>query len=791
MRNRFASLAGLVLLALVSTACPKGGSDYDKGKEAELQKDYDTALIHYERALQSDPSNPVYQGRATRMRFNAAQMHVDRGHKLRDQGLLEPAAAEFEKALAIDPSSFVAEQELRKTLELIVAQRQADAQAGQKEQQERTGPPIVAFDQVPEGPIELRPLSRAPLDLRITEDAKRIFETIGKLAGINVIFDPEFQPRRITVELDRATLEQALDVASLMTKSFWKAVTPNTIMVIPDNAAKRRAYEEQIIKTFYLANTMQAAELNEAVQLIRAILDVKRISPSTANNAIIIRDTPDKVAVAEKIIRDIDQARPEVQIQVTIMAARRDRLRELGVVPSSTVPLIFTPRSVVQPENPPGDAAAVTLENLRHLSSADYSLILPSATAMALLTDSTTKVLQNPEVRATDMQTAKLRIGDKVPFATGSFSPGTVGVGVSPLVNTQFQYQDVGVNVDVTPRVHTNREVSMKIKVEISNVSGRVNIGGFEQPIFGQRIVEHDVRLREGETSILGGIVDTSTRISIEGWPGLAQVPILRWLFSSETKELMETEVLIALTPRIIRLPEITGVNVRPLAVGTDEQIYLPRSGEPAPAETTPEEPPAQEQKPPATPVPGTAPQPQPPAEQPAPRPPAPQAQSQPQAPGPDTAPPSAPAEATQSPPTTTGPMRISFQPRQARLKVGAQVAVELTVSNARDLFGMPMQLAFDPKVLELVEVHHGGFLAGDQPAALVHRVDKEAGTAIISVNRPPGTEGVTGDGTVFTLVFRGVTAGRSQLQIQNVAPRDSKQKLLPADAALGEIVVE
>jgi general secretion pathway protein D len=538
MRNRFVSLAALVLLALLSTACPKGGSDFDKAKEAELQKDYDTALIHYERALQQEPGNPIYQARAQRMRFSAAQMHVDRGHKLRDQGLLEPAAAEFEKALAIDPSSFVAEQELRRTLELIVAQRQADVQAGQKEQEQRTGPPIVAFDQVPEGPIELRPLSRAPLDLRITEDAKRIFETIGKLAGINVIFDPEFQPRRITVELDRATVEQALDVASLMTKSFWKAVTPNTIMVIPDNAAKRRAYEEQIIKTFYLSNTMQAAELNEAVQLIRAILDVKRISPSTANNAIIIRDTPDKVAVAEKLIRDIDQARPEVQIQVTIMGARRDRLRDLGIVPSSTVPLIFTPRSSIQPENPPGEAAAVTLENLRHLSSADYSLILPSATAMALLTDSTTKVLQNPEVRATDMQTAKLRIGDKVPYATGSFSPGTVGVGVSPLVNTQFQYQDVGVNIDVTPRVHTNREVSMKIKVEISNVSGRVNIGGFEQPIFGQRIVEHDVRLREGETSILGGIIDTSTRVSIEGWPGLAEIPILRWLFSTETKEL-------------------------------------------------------------------------------------------------------------------------------------------------------------------------------------------------------------------------------------------------------------
>ncbi|HXE74298.1 MAG TPA: cohesin domain-containing protein [Candidatus Xenobia bacterium] len=786
MKNRLTSLVGIAFLALVSLACPKGGSEFDKGKEAELRKDYDTALIQYERALQSDPGNPIYQARAQRMRFYAAQMHVDRGHKLRDQGLLEPAAAEFEKALAIDPSSFVAEQELRRTLEMIVAQRQAQAQAGQKEEEQRTGPPLVAFDQVPEGPIQLRPLSRAPLDLRMTEDAKRIFESIGKLAGINVIFDPEFQPRRITVELDRATLEQALDVASLMTKSFWKAVTPNTIMVIPDNAAKRRAYEEQIIKTFYLSNTMQAAELNEAVQLIRAILDVKRISPSTANNAIIIRDTPDKVAVAEKIIRDIDQARPEVQIQVTILGARRDRLRDLGIVPSSTVPLIFTPRSSVQPENAPGTGTsttdAITVGNLGRLSSQDYSLVLPSATAMALLTDSTTKVLQSPEIRATDMQTAKLRIGDKVPYATGSFSAASVGgVGVNPLVNTQFQYQDVGVNVDVTPRVHSNREVSMKVKVEVSNVSGRVNIGGFEQPIFGQRIVEHDVRLREGETSILGGIIDTSTRVSIEGWPGLAQIPILRWLFSSETKELQETEVLIALTPRIIRLPEIGAMNVRPLAVGTDEQVYLPRTGEATP-ETTPEEPPKQEEKPPTTTTPGVVPPAQPQQQPPTPRPPAPQAQTQPQAPGP------APAATSVAAAT---PLRIAFQPAQSRLKVGAQAAVEVTLSNAKDVFSVPFQFSFDPKVVELVEVHHGGFMAGDQPATLVHRVDKEAGTAIVSISRPPGTGGVSGSGIMVTLLFRGVAAGRSPIQIQNVLARDAKQQPLNVEASVAELVVE
>jgi len=760
MRIRYLSLPGLALLALLTAACPKGGSDYDKGVEAELRKDYDTALIHYERAYQADPKNQLFEMRAKRIRFHAAQMHVDRGHKLRDQGLLEPAAAEFEKALAIDPSSFVAEQELRRTLDMIVAQRQAEAAAVAAQQLEAA--PIIPFEQVPEGPPVLRPVSRAPIDLRVTEDAKKIFETIGRLAGINVIFDPEFQPRRITLELERATLEQALDISALMTKSFWKTVTPNTIMVIPDNAAKRRSYEEQIIKTFYLSNTLQAAELNEIVQLLRTIVDVKRISPSTANNAIIIRDTPDKMAVCEKIIRDIDQARPEILIQVVVLQARRDRARELGIIPSTSVPLIFTPRAAVGPES---DVDAVTLGNVKRLSSQDYSLILPSATAMALLTDATTKVVQNPEVRATDGQTAKLRIGDRVPYAIGSYQPGIGGVGVNPLVNTQFQYQDVGVNLDITPRVHSNREISLRVKIEVSAVTGSVNIGGIDQPIFGQRIIEHDIRLREGEVNILGGIVERSNRVTVTGWPGLGQIPFLRFLFSSESKELQESEVLIVLTPRIIRLPEITAMNLRPMVVGTDEQVALPKSAAPAPTE--PQGEPEGEQPPPT----GT---PQTPTQAPT--------SPQPQSPAPQ-----APAQEAPAGPQMT----VGFSPQQGQVKVGERLAVSVVASGASNLFAVPFQLSYDTEVVKLIEIHHGGFLGGEQPAALVHRIDAENGTAIVSVSRPPGTGGVSGDGALVTLIFEGVAAGRARLAIQNISARDAQQRAVDVQTTVGEIQVE
>jgi len=736
--RRFSILSVLLGVVLLATGCPKGRSDYRQGRQAELQKDYDTALIHYERALKQDPANVEYELKAKRLRFEAAQMHVSRGQKLREQGSLEGAVAEFEKALAIDPASFVAEQELRRTLELLAERRVAEVQASRQAEPA----PAKALEVLPEAPPELKPLSRAPINLKLTADAKQVFETIAKLAGINIIFDPDFQPQRIPMELVNATLEQALDITALMTKTFWKAVTANTIMVIPDTKQKRQAYEEQIIKTIYLSNVTSPAELNEVVQTIRTLLDTRRITPSTAQNAIIIRDTPDKVAVAEKIIRDIDRAKPEVLVQVAVLQARRDRARELGILPGTTVPLIFTPRSPVEEET-----EALRLNELKRLSTADYSVVLPSAMAMALLTDATTKVIQNPEVRVTDGQTAKLRIGDRVPIAVGGLLPGIGGVTISPVVQTTFQFQDVGVNLDITPRVHSSREVSLNVMVEVSSVTGRTNIGGIEQPIFGQRRIEHNIRLREGEVNILGGIVERTELKKLQGWPGLSQVPFLRYLFSSERVETLENEILIVLTPRIIRLPEITALNLRALPVGTDETVALRSAAEPAPPAPAATAPPAQPAAPEVRPEPA----------------------------------PEAPTEAAQ----------LRFESAQVALSVGQAANVSLVVANVRDLFSIPLMVQFDPKVVELTEVHHGGFLAQDgRPVALVHRVEAETGTAIISLTRPPGSGGISGSGPLVLLVFRALTVGRTALRIIELDARNAVREPLPLQTTVGEIFV-
>ncbi|MCL5289353.1 MAG: hypothetical protein M1453_15325 [Acidobacteria bacterium] len=753
MRRLSKTVLLLVGSTLLLAGCPKGNADFQAAKKAEAIKDLDTALIHYERALRADPQNVSYRLKATHLRFEAAQAHVAKGQKYRDSGELQLAVAEFEKAAAIDPSSPVAGQELQRTMEMLAA-RQAQSQP------QPTGPP-EGQEKVPlllEKPPELTPISREPINLRLTNDARIIYETIGKLAGVSVLFDADFQPRRISTELTNVTLEQALDVVALQSKTFWKPVAGNIIFVVPDQQQKRRDYEEYVVKTFYLSNTVQAQDLTEIVNGLRQLFEFRRIQQVNSQNAIIIRDTPDKIALAEKVIRDIDKAKPEVVIQVAVLQARRDRARDLGIEPGSSSVLSFSPRNPTGGTGTSGTSTSnqVRLSDLQRLSSGDWSLSLPGAKATALMTDSATKIIQNPEIRAVDGQSAKLRVGDRVPIATGSFQAGLGGTAtgtggaagfINPLVNTQFQYQEVGVNIDITPRVHANREVSLKVSIEVSSVTGKSNIGGIEQPIISQRKIEHDVRLREGEVNVLGGLVEESETKSISGWPGLAKIPFFRYFFSGETVNKVENEVLIVLTPRIIRLPDISAANLRSISAGTDANPQVRRADE-APKPAAP------------------APRPQPP-----------------------TAAPPAQAPAPE-PGAETRPARLRFEPQALNLKPGETATVNVVVEDVKDLFSIPMLLQYNPAVISVEEVRHGGFLSGGtQEIAIVQQIIKEKGQAIISATRQPNTPGIGGTGTLVGVVIRGVAAGSSKLQIVQVNAKDSAQKPIPLVA--GEATVQ
>src|SRR5580700_1200406 len=756
--RRCSSVILCVGIGLFAAGCPKGQTDYSKGRKAETIEDYDAALEFYQKALKADPNNAAFKIRINQTRFQAGEMHIKLGLKARENGDLQGAAAQFQRAQNIDPSSSIAGQELKKTLALIAEQTHAGDGA--------RPPGEDDAQQYLSAPPQLKPLSNVAITYKASGDAKIVFDTIGKLAGLTVIYDPDFPARRISVDLNNLTLEQALQVASFESKAFWIPLTENIIMVAPDQTTKRRDYEEEVLRTFYLSNTVTPQDLTEIVTGLRQLFDLKRIQQLNSQNAIIIRATPDVLTLVSKLLNDVDKAKPEVVIQVEVLEARSDRMRNLGVSPGQSASIAINPNATTTTGSTTTSTTTnnTTLTTLRNLNGNDYSVTLPNFTANAVLTDTYTKIIQNPELRSVDGQQAKLKIGDRIPIATGSFQAG-VGVGavgsaglVNPLVNTQFQYQDVGVNIDITPRVHPNREVSLKTKIEVSSVTGTSTIGGISQPIISQRVVEHDIRLKDGEAFILGGLIERTDSKTLNGWPGFAKIPILRYLFSTDSTDHEEDEVLIVMIPHIVRLPDWTRENLRGMYSGTDQSIQVKRESAIRTPATEPPKPAAQG-------PPGVAPG---------------AAVPTPGASGPGSTPAVSPPQGQ--------PGKMRFEPGTLALKVGETKTVAVVVENVSDLFSIPMLLQYNPAVVSIEEFQHavsegqhGGFLSGGtQEIAIVSNINKEKGQAVISATRQPNTAGVSGSGTLLAIVIKGIAPGSSNLSIVQQNAKDSQQRPIP-----------
>jgi general secretion pathway protein D len=705
---------------------------------------------------------------------------VHRGQVLRDSGKLDEALVLFQQALAIDPSLFIAQQEVKKTLQMMNDIKNPQPQAA--------GPPNTLERKLRDaaGPVELAPISNTPITVKLTEDSKVIYQTIGQLAGVNVLFDPDYTSRRIKVELNGVTLEEALEIAALESKTFWRPVTPNTIFIAQDNPAKRKELEQSVLKTFYLSNLSQPTELQDVVNAIRSVLDVQRVQQLLSQNAVVVRGTPDQIALAEKLVDDLDKARPEVIIDIAVMQVSKDKSRTLGLSPptSATVALqsninTTTPTTTTgtTTTSSTSSGTGLSLNTLGNLNATDFQVTIPSANLSAVMSDSDTKLIQNPQIRALDGQKATLKIGDRVPVATGSFQPGIGGVGINPLVNTQFQYLDVGVNIDITPHVHANREVTLKIVMDISSVTGQSSIGGISQPIIGQRKIEHEIRLKDGEANLLGGMMEDQQTKSLSGIPGLAQIPILRYLFGQTQQDHSENEVIFAIVPHIIRSTDVNEINQRAIDIGTSTTIALRHVNKPAavPQAAVPVSTPAN----PA--APGQAPGiavptnqgPQGPASQ-----------------NPATQVPGAPTPAPG--PSGAGGTSFIFDPPTITAVKGNTFVVNLLISGAQNVYSVPVQMNYDPARLQLVNVSNGGFLSQDgQAVALVHREDETTGTLQITATRPPGAGGVSGQGAVVTLTFQAKTSGQTPLTITRGGARDPGLQSIIVNGAQASVTVQ
>ncbi len=795
--KRVAVVLFIALIATLPAAADKAKSLWEKGRDAEARQKYEEAYDFFKQAYDLKPKDLRYRVAFERTKFLAAASHVHRGQILRDSGKLEEALLEFRAAVEIDSSSFIAQQELRRTQQMIDDQKRNE-QKPQASTKDR-------FSDVA-GPVELAPVSNQPLTLKLTEDTKVIYETIGKLAGINVLFDPDYTSRRIKIELNGVTLNQALEITALESKTFWRPVTPNTIFVAADTPAKRKEVEQSVIRTFYLNNLSTPTEIQDVTNTLRQILEINRVQQLPTQGAIIVRGTPDQIALAEKLINDIDKARPEVVIEVAIMQVNKDKLRQLGVQPptSSTVTLQSantTSTSGSATNSGTGNTVSgsttsgstLTFNDLANLDARNFAVSIPSATVNFLLSDSNTKVIQNPQIRALDGQKASLKIGDRVPVATGSFQPGIGGVGINPLVNTQFQYIDVGVNIDVTPRVYASREVGMKVMLEVSAVTRTSNIGGIEQPVIGQRRIEHEIRLKEGEVNLLGGIMEQSDVRSISGIPGLSQIPVLKYLFGSEKKEVVDNEIVFALIPHIVRGQEVNEINTRAVDVGTANAIDLRRETrapeQPAPSGTAPRSAgqsgtvqgvpvaPAQQQNPAPVQQQNPAPAQQAPTQQPP-------AQPQPPITSPQQ-------QASQQTPVVSGQAVLSFDPPTINQASGQTFTVNVSMAGAQNVYSVPLKITYNPNALSLVNISNGNFLSKDgQAVALVHRDDAQTGNIQVSATRPPGSGGVSGEGVVFTLTFQARAPGQSTLNIDRAMLRDGGMQPMQAQGSQAVVTI-
>jgi general secretion pathway protein D len=520
--------------------------------QAERQQDWDRAVVEYTNIVREEPQNQNARLALERARLRATQVHVANGRRLASVGKLNEALVEYQIASQLSPASTEIEDAVRNIRHALRA-KVAVAQDGKTQLQSL----IERTRELPPAGLDLPADATLPDSLVFREASSRdIYTALARFAGVSVVFDPAFRDATIAIDLRKSSLEQALASVSASTRNFYRITAPRTLVIVPDTPAKRREYEEEVVRTFYLSN----GDVKETIDLLRIVIDARKISSVAGTNAIALKDTPERVAAAGKLIAAIDKARPEVVIDVEVLEVNRGRLKEYGL-------------QIASPGSPGIDGAAainqpgLTVRDLQTLTSADVFLTsFPALFYRLLKTDSSSRVLANPQLRALEGTAAQARFGERVPVPSTVFQPiATGGVNQQPV--TSYVYENIGVNIDITPRTHHNDDVSLALKVEVSAISGE-GYGGL--PTFGSRSVNSIIRLRDGETSVLAGLIRDEERTSIDGIPGLSDIPYIGRLFGHNKTERIESDIIITMTPHIVRVLDLTEADLRPFRVGRD-----------------------------------------------------------------------------------------------------------------------------------------------------------------------------------------------------------------------------
>lgn len=762
---------------------------FKRGQLAEAREDYDTAFTNFQKAYNLSPTDLMYKEAYFRVRGEASAVHQLKGRKLFDTGDEQGALMELLRATEIDPTNEAAQQEIQQIRSLHQEQPVETPAAIPQPGGDPADVDTIA------APVRLRPMSNEPLTLHMVEDSKVIYQAVGKAAGVNVLFDPDYVGKRIQVDLNTVSLLDALRIVGTLSGTFWRPVTANTIFVAANTATKRRELEDLAVQTFYLTNAWQQADLNDVQTALRNVLQSPNFKAYgvASQNAIVARGTPDELLLAQKIIDDLDKARPEVVVDIAVLEVNKNWERTLGIAwPQSAGVTLQSPTSSSSSSSSDSSGSSTTntpsLYNLAHLNSSNFAVTIGTATANALLNDSTTKILQNPRIRSTDSQKSTMKIGSRIPIATGSYQSGVgATTALTSLAETQFQYIDVGVNIEMTPTVHYDHDVTLKLAIEVSSESGSSTIEGVTEPIIAQKKTDQTIRLHEGEATILGGILDRQDLQSWTGIPGLSSIPFLKYLFGSKDHQIQDDEIVFLLVPHIVRSPYLTPANLRPVDTGVGQTTIELRHTSAADSGFTPT---------PATrpvraaaesgmgTVPGSTATTAAPAA-------LAQMRAAAESPAPATTPAQAPAAAPAQPLFPQNRLMFSLVPSATTVATGSTFQVPIVITGAQDIASVPLQVQYDPAKLTLVNVGDGDFLGRDsQPVSLVHR-DDGPGTIVVNASRPPNAVGVSGAGVVCVLSFQAKAAGDAAITITRPGAMTSAQQPVQAQGAQTTIVVK
>jgi len=727
------------LVGLSSFACSAASGAYRRGTTAAQRGEWDAAVVHYTRAVNEKPDNIEYRMALERALIEAGAFHVQQGQKRLAAEDLEGAVQELELSMNLHPANRYAQTILEETRARLKEREASREEAEGFEERRRRAQELFG------GRPILEPSSTAPIQLRFAEDTslQKIFEVLSKLSGINILFDESFRDKRVTLDLVDVSFEEALDKLALINRLFYKIVDSSTIIIVPDNAQKHRQYDDLVLRTFYLVN----AEVNTVANMLRTIAGIQRVQPNPELKSITVRATPDQVAVAERIIELNDKTKSEIMLDIEILEVNRIKALRFGLEAAEyQVSLGFAPAG----QN--AETGAIRLNRLASLDTSDFTMTFPnSATFRLFKSQSEARLLANPKLRASEGQPAELRLGQEIPIPVTSFvsqfgTPG--GVPTTPV--TSFQYRNVGVNVTITPKVFVDGEIELQLTLETSSQLDTRVIGGIELPVFGLRNVNNVVRLRDGETNIVGGLISEEDRKSVSGFPGLVDIPLLNKIFANNDNNSASNDVIFSITPHIIRAPRVTEMDMAPLPMGTEQQIKVPGNRprifdavkdaeviEPEPEPEAPPEPAPVEPEPPEVP------------------------------PEPEPAPP-------------VSPISVLFSPQTATLAVGESFDVVLVAGGAQGLSSGEILVSYDPAALRISNVQAGAFLTIDG-RPLTFTPTFNPGQVGVSFSRPDDSEGLIGSGHLVRLTLEAVAPGPPLIVSATGAFRDTRGASIPA----------